>query len=83
MDRMITTVSVMVDVLVGMTDQTAMQEMRIRIDRISGMTPDGCTKDDAGNLILDGINVSVRKGFNKTYRAFRSYNDVRSIAPFN
>ena len=37
---MITTVSVMVDVLVGMTDQTAMQEMRIEGADLRGTVAD-------------------------------------------
>lgn len=80
---MTTTVVVMIDVELISTHETVTQEARIRVDRISGTVPDRCTKDDSGNILMEGLNIFVRKGFNNAYRAFRNYNDVRSIAPFN
>lgn len=57
--------------------------MLVRIDRISAMIPDKCTKDDKGTVIIDGFQVNVYKNYNNAFRAFCEHNRLRSIAPFN
>ena len=80
---MITTIPIRITIAMEGYDEAKATTMIVRIDHVSAVIPDKCTKNDKGTVIIGGIQVNVDKDFNNLFRAFAEHNRLRSIAPFN